>query len=339
VLVVVHPDDLDLYAGAVEGLDLPPPVAGGGTRQDSVRRGLEALAAAPPDLVLIHDAARPLVSAALIGRVLAALADAPGALPAIPVADSLRRAAGGRIVGEVDRQGLVRAQTPQGFRFPEILAAHRQAAGAGYTDDAAVAVAAGLAVALVDGEEGNFKVTTAADLARAEAALRPQSWRTRVGQGCDVHRFGAGDHVMLCGVRVPHDAALVGHSDADVGLHALTDAVLGAVGAGDIGSHFPPGDPQWRGADSARFLRHAVAEVAARGGRVEHLDLTLVCERPRVGPHREAMRAAVAAIAGLQADQVSIKATTTEGLGFTGRREGIAAFATATVVLPAEAGQ
>jgi 2-C-methyl-D-erythritol 4-phosphate cytidylyltransferase/2-C-methyl-D-erythritol 2,4-cyclodiphosphate synthase len=337
VQVVIDPAHGESYAAAVAGLDLPTPVPGGASRQASVRAGLEALAEREPDYVLIHDAARPFASPALIGRVLAALDEAPGALPAVPVTDSLRRAEGGRIVGEVDRAGLVAAQTPQGFRFAEILAAHRAAAADGtagdHTDDASVALAAGLAVALVAGEEGNFKVTTQADLARAERLLAPTT-TTRVGTGFDVHRFAPGDHVMLCGIRVPHDQALAGHSDADVGLHALTDAIFGAVGAGDIGQHFPPGEPQWRGASSDRFLRHAVAEVERRGGRVRHLDLTLICERPKVGPHRTAMRQRVAEIAGLPVEAVSVKATTTEGLGFTGRREGIAAQATATVELP-----
>lgn len=332
VLVVIHADDRALYDEAVLDLDILPPVTGGATRQASVLAGLEALAADPPARVLIHDAARPLVSGALIDRVLAALDTASGALPALPVVDSLRRTEAGRVTGQVDRHGLVAAQTPQGFHFDAILAAHRQAED-GQTDDVAVALAAGLEVVEVAGEEGNFKVTTAADLARAERALKP-SWVTRVGTGYDVHRFGPGDHVTLCGVRVAHDAALVGHSDADVGLHALTDAILGAIGAGDIGQHFPPSDPQWRGASSDRFLRHAIGEVGRRGGRLDHLDLTLVCERPKVGPHGDAMRAAVAEICGLSPDAVSIKATTTEGLGFTGRREGIAAMATATVRLP-----
>ncbi|MEQ9638846.1 MAG: bifunctional 2-C-methyl-D-erythritol 4-phosphate cytidylyltransferase/2-C-methyl-D-erythritol 2,4-cyclodiphosphate synthase [Alphaproteobacteria bacterium] len=336
VLVVIHPDDRALHDDAVAGLDLSPPVPGGATRQASVLAGLEALAHEPPARVLIHDAARPLVSGDLIDRVLMALDTAPGALPALPVTDSLRRTADGRVTGQVDRHGLVAAQTPQGFDFAAILAAHRRAAGLhadGQTDDVAVALAAGLEVVEVAGEEGNFKVTTAADLVRAERALNP-AWVTRVGAGFDVHRFGPGDHVMLCGVMVAHDAALVGHSDADVGLHALTDAILGSIGAGDIGAHFPPSDPQWRGASSDRFLKHAVAEVGKRGGRLNHLDLTLICERPKVGPHRQAMRENVAAICGLALDAVSIKATTTEGLGFTGRREGIAATATATVQLP-----
>jgi len=250
-------------------------------------------------------------------------------VPALALADTLKRGQDGRVTATVPRDGLFRVQTPQGFRFPMILEAHRRFAGAELTDDAAVAEAAGLSVALVPGDEQAFKVTTSDDLARARLSLA----ETRVGTGFDVHRLGPGDHVWLCGLRLPHDRGLIGHSDADVGLHALTDALLGAIGAGDIGQHFPPSDPQWRGAASFRFLEHAAGLVRARGGRILHVDVTLICERPKVGPHREAMRARVAEILGLAADRVSIKATTTEQLGFTGRGEGIAAQAVATVML------
>ncbi|MGE5767347.1 MAG: 2-C-methyl-D-erythritol 4-phosphate cytidylyltransferase, partial [Bacteroidota bacterium] len=247
---VIHPDDRPLYDAAAEGLGLAEPVAGGASRQESVRRGLESLAGDPPDRVLIHDGARPFVSAAVIDRVLAALDAGPAAIAALPVVDTLKRGAEGRIAGTQDRAGLWAAQTPQGFRFGEILAAHRAAQGEELTDDAAVAERAGLAVALVEGSRENMKVTSQEDLAVAERWLRGAQMETRVGTGFDVHAFGPGDHVTLCGIRVPHDLGLVGHSDADVGLHALTDAILGALGAGDIGSHFPPSDPQWRGADS-----------------------------------------------------------------------------------------
>jgi len=332
VRCVIHPDDAELYAAATAGLDLLPPVHGGATRQESVRLGLESLAGPAPDRVLIHDAARPFASAALIGAVVRALDEAAGAIPGLALADTIKRVAGDQVGGTVPREGLVRAQTPQGFRFAEILAAHRAARDASLTDDAAVAEAAGIPVRIVPGEEGNVKVTEPADFARAEAWLAPT--RTiRVGSGFDVHAFGPGDHVMLCGVRVPHEAGLVGHSDADVGLHALTDALLGGIADGDIGSHFPPSDPQWRGADSATFLRHAAGLVAGRGGRIENVDVTLICERPKVGPHRDAMRARIAALLDLPLDAVGVKATTTEGLGFTGRREGIAAQATATLSL------
>ena len=335
VRAVIHPDDRPLYEAAAAGLDLAEPVAGGASRQDSVLRGLESLAGDPPARVLVHDGARPFVSAAVIDRVLSALDDSPGAIAALPVVDTLKRGAAGRVAGTQDRAGLWGAQTPQGFRYADILAAHRQAAGEELTDDAAVAERAGLAVALVEGSRENMKVTSQEDLAVAERWLRGAQAETRVGQGFDVHAFGPGDHVTLCGVRVAHDAGLVGHSDADVGLHALTDAILGALGAGDIGSHFPPSDPQWKGADSGKFLQHARDLVAAEGGRLLHLDVTLICERPKIGPHRDAMVARIAALLDLPAARVSVKATTTEKLGFTGRGEGIAAQAVATIELPA----
>ncbi|PWC55616.1 bifunctional 2-C-methyl-D-erythritol 4-phosphate cytidylyltransferase/2-C-methyl-D-erythritol 2,4-cyclodiphosphate synthase [Azospirillum sp. TSO22-1] len=332
VQVVIQPAHRDLYDAAVAGLDLPEPVAGGATRQDSVRNGLKALPS--PDLVLIHDAARPLIDADTIRAVIDALAEVPGALAAVPVADTLKRGDGGHIAGTVDRTALWRAQTPQGFRYPEILAAHRDAAGLDLTDDAAVAERAGLAVRLVTGKEENFKVTTQDDLIRAERLVLQSLWDVRTGTGFDVHRFTEGDAVVLCGVRVPHTHRLEGHSDADVGLHALTDAILGAIGDGDIGSHFPPSDPRWRGSDSGRFLQHAAELVHERGGVIAHADVTLICERPKVGPHRAAMVARVAELLGIATERVSVKATTTERLGFTGRGEGIAAQAVATVRLP-----
>jgi 2-C-methyl-D-erythritol 4-phosphate cytidylyltransferase/2-C-methyl-D-erythritol 2,4-cyclodiphosphate synthase len=334
VRAVIHPDDRPLYDAAAAGLDLAEPVAGGRSRQESVLRGLESLAGAAPAQVLIHDGARPFVSAAVIDRVVAALAESPGAIAALPVVDTLKQGDNGRIAATRDRAGLWGAQTPQGFRFAEILAAHRAAAGEELTDDAAVAERAGLAVALVEGSRENMKVTSQDDLRAAERWLRGAQEETRVGQGFDVHAFGPGDHVTLCGLRIDHDAGLVGHSDADVGLHALTDAILGALGAGDIGNHFPPSDPQWKGADSGRFLAHARDLVAARGGRLLHLDVTLICEAPKIGPHRAAMVARIAGLLDLPAERVSVKATTTEKLGFTGRGEGIAAQAVATIALP-----
>ncbi|WP_377809427.1 bifunctional 2-C-methyl-D-erythritol 4-phosphate cytidylyltransferase/2-C-methyl-D-erythritol 2,4-cyclodiphosphate synthase [Azospirillum sp. A29] len=335
VRVVIDPTWRDAYDAALSGLALPHPVAGGASRQDSVRNGLEALAAdGAPDLVLIHDAARPLIDADTIAAVIAALDSTPGAIAAVPVADTLKRGSGNAITGTVDRDGLWRAQTPQGFRFPDILEAHRSAVGLSLTDDAAVAERAGLTVALVPSKEDNFKVTTPDDLTRATRAIMSSLWDVRTGSGFDVHRFTDGDFVTLCGLRVPHSHGLEGHSDADVGLHALTDAILGALAAGDIGSHFPPTDPRWRGADSARFLRHAADLVAERGGVIAHADLTIICERPKVGPHRAAMADRIAQILGIEVGRVSVKATTTEQLGFTGRREGIAAQAVATVRLP-----
>ena len=337
ICVVIAPGDDALYGQAIAGLALPPPVTGGASRQQSVLNGLERLATAPPDFVAIHDGARPFVRAQDIAACLAAAGQAgtDGAILGIPLADTLKRVDGeGAIAATVARAGLWRAQTPQIFRFAPLLAAHRAAAslGAGeataLTDDAAVAERAGMRLVMVPGHEDNTKITTADDL------LRASTMETRTASGFDVHGFAPGKAVMLGGIAIAHTHALAGHSDADVALHALTDAVLGTIGAGDIGKHFPPSDPQWRGASSDRFLKHAVDLVAARGGRIVHLDLTLVCESPKIGPHRDAMVANIARIAGVSADRVSVKATTTEGLGFTGRREGIAAQAIATVELP-----
>jgi len=334
VLVAIGPDQEQLYAPAVEGLALPPPIAGGNTRQESVRRGLEALAQSAPDMVLIHDAARPLVSSAIIDAVIAALeSGADGSVPLLAVADTLKRNDGGKWT-TVPREGLLRAQTPQGFRFARILRAHRHYAAQDVTDDMALAELAGLHIAAVAGEERNMKVTTPEDFALAEAHLRARLGESRVGFGYDVHRFVAGDHVWLCGVSVPHDHGLEGHSDADAGLHALTDAILGAIGEGDIGEHFPPTDERWRGAPSWKFLDHAANLVRNKGGAISHCDVTIVCERPKVGPHRAAMRARIAEILKLDVARVSVKATTTEGLGFEGRREGLAAQAVATILLP-----
>jgi 2-C-methyl-D-erythritol 4-phosphate cytidylyltransferase / 2-C-methyl-D-erythritol 2,4-cyclodiphosphate synthase len=332
--VVFHPDDRPLYDAATYGLELLPPVAGGAARQDSVRLGLESLSDLAPSRVLIHDAARPFVDDALLDRVLGALDGADGAIPALPVSDTVKRGADGLVTATLDRAGLWRAQTPQGFRYDKILAAHRLATGGDFPDDAAVAERAGLTVRLVAGSEDNFKVTTADDLRRAERMVDARLGDVRTGQGFDVHPFGPGDHVWLCGVRVPHGRALVGHSDADAGLHALTDAILGALGAGDIGVHFPPSDPRWRGVASHLFLAHAAALVAQAGGAIANVDVTLVCEEPRIGPHRDAMVARIAEILALDRRRVSVKATTTERLGFTGRGEGIAACAVATLRLP-----
>lgn len=340
VQVVYQPAHRAYYDEATAGLGLPEPVPGGATRQDSGRLGLERLACwpgGPPKTVLIHDGARPLVDPGTITRVLAALERVPAAIAAVPVFDTLKRGEDGLTAGTVDRAGLWQAQTPQGFHFQTILEAHRRLAGAGLTDDAAVAEQAGLSVALVPGSPDNIKVTTPDDLERAHRLLGVSLTDVRVGLGFDVHRFAEGDSVMLCGVSVPHRHRLEGHSDADVALHALTDAILGAIGAGDIGSHFPPSEPCWRGADSTVFLRHAVELVRTRGGVIGHVDVTLICERPKIGPHRAAMVARLAEVLGIAEDRVSVKATTTERLGFTGREEGIAAQAAATVVLPGSA--
>ena len=334
VLVAIRPEDRELFDRAVAGLNVMAPVAGGPTRQDSVRLGLEALASCRPERVLIHDGARPFPDSALIDRVITGLDRASAAIPCLPICDTIKRAGDGVIRETVDRSALWRAQTPQGFHFDAILAAHRAAAGCQLTDDAAVAEAAGLAPVLVAGSEDNLKVTTAEDLAIAERLIAVRQGDVRVGQGFDVHAFAPGDQVRICGIEIPHDASLAGHSDADVGLHALTDAVLGAIGAGDIGMHFPPSDPRWHGAASDQFLRHAAALVRARGGAIAAVDVTIICERPKIGPHRAAMVERVAAILGIAGARVSIKATTTDKLGFTGRGEGIAAQAVATVRLP-----
>lgn len=338
VMVVIHPDDRALYDAAAEGLTLLDPVAGGASRQESVRNGLEALAGHGAGTVLIHDAARPLIDAGTVTRLIDTLAGAPAALVALPVVDTIKRAQDGQVAETVPRDDLWRAQTPQAFHFDAILEAHRAAAGNGqvHTDDVAVAEEAGLPVCLVEGTETNFKITTEDDLARAAHILAAASppLIPQVGTGFDVHAFGEGDHVWLCGVRVAHDHGLVGHSDADVGLHALTDAILGAIGAQDIGYHFSDKDPRWAGASSDRFLAHAGDLVRERGGRIAHLDLTLICEAPRLRPHHAAMVARVAGIISLPERTISIKATTTEKLGFTGRGEGLAAQAVATVLMP-----
>ena len=325
-VLVIHPDDR--ARAETLGVEL---VAGGDTRSRSVRNALQALAGRGVSRVLIHDAARPLVTRAVIQRVLAALEDHAGAAPALPVSDALWTGDDGLVNGSRDRAGLFRAQTPQGFHFDAILAAHLalQVAAA---DDVGAAWAAGLKVAIVAGDEDNLKLTYAPDFARAEAILRGRAMDVRMGNGFDVHAFCPGDHVWLCGVRVPHSKALLGHSDADVAMHALTDAIYGALAEGDIGQHFPPSDPQWQGAASRIFLAHAASLMAARGYRLANADVTLICERPRIGPHALAMRAALAHFLGVEVARVSVKATTSEGLGFTGREEGIAAMATATLV-------
>ena len=344
VLAVIHPDDGELYAEAVtpfrEGERLLPAAVGAETRQGSVHAGLEALAALAPRLVLVHDAARPFVTAALIDRAIAAAGDGGAAIPGVPVSDTIAAIdAAGAVAATPERASLRAVQTPQAFRFDLLLDAHRRAAAAGVvglTDDGAVAAWAGHRVALFSGEASNVKLTDAADFAATERRLRGDvaALTTRIGSGFDVHAFTAGDHLFLGGLRLPHERGVEAHSDGDVILHALTDALLGALAEGDIGVHFPPGDPQWRGASSDRFLADAAARVRARGGIIDHLDATLLCEAPRLGPHREAMRARIAAIAGLRIDQVSLKATTTEKLGFVGRREGLAAQALATIRLP-----
>lgn len=344
VVAVIHPDDLGRFEEAAAGLPkmlatkMLPPAFGGATRQASVLAGLEALADSGPDTVLVHDAARPFTSPALIARAVEAGATHGAAVPAVAVTDTVKVVDGAGIVAQtLDRASLRAVQTPQAFRYPAFAAVHRKAAEAGVdtlTDDAAVMEWAGLPVATFEGETGNVKLTSADDILKADSAAFARLLDVRTGSGFDVHAFGPGDHVMLGGVAIPHPFGLAGHSDADVGLHALTDALLGALCDGDIGAHFPPSDPQWKGATSDRFLAFAAQRVRERGGLIAHLDLTLICEAPKVGPHRDAVRAEVARIAGVPQSRVSVKATTTEKLGFTGRREGIAALASATIRLP-----
>jgi 2-C-methyl-D-erythritol 4-phosphate cytidylyltransferase/2-C-methyl-D-erythritol 2,4-cyclodiphosphate synthase len=325
--------DADAIGEALAGLPHLPPVAGGATRQDSVRFGLEALADAAPDIVLVHDAARPVIPPGTIPALLAALERMAGAIPAMPVGDTLKRVEDGRITATVPREGLYRAQTPQAFRFPVLLAAHRAGVGVAATDDASLLEAAGEAVAIVPGSDDNIKLTYPEDLPRLERVMAAHLI-PRVGTGFDVHVLEAGRRLMLCGVEVPHDKGLAGHSDADVGIHALCDAIYGALAEGDIGRHFPPSEAAWRDADSARFLAHAAERITARGGVLANADVTLICERPKIAPHAAAMMVRLATILGVDAARISVKATTTERLGFTGRGEGIAAQAVATVLLP-----
>lgn len=337
VLPVIHADDLALFAQSVATLNSPKlmnPVTGGESRQQTVVAGLEALASHRVKHVLIHDAARPFVSARIIAEAISALSAHRACLTALPLSDTLKSEKNGLVERTISRDGLWRAQTPQAFHFSAILDAHRSAAAQGlndFTDDAAIAEWHGIDVALSPGSERNIKLTNAEDFHLAEQFLKQNVGEFRNGTGFDVHAFEPGDAVILCGVEIPHNRKLKGHSDADVGLHALTDALLGAVGLGDIGHHFPPSDARWKDADSSRFLIHAAKLLARKDARIVNVDVTLICENPKIGPYREAMRARVAQILALDIDRVSIKATTTEGLGFTGRAEGIAAMASATI--------
>lgn len=345
IVVAIHPDDDELFRVVVSeaGGDRIVAIHGGATRQESTRLALRALRDDAPAMVLIHDGVRPFVDAALIDRTIDAIDERQGALPSMQVTETLKRMDGDGNVGEtVPRAGLYAAQTPQGFPYWPILAAHEKAFQLGkqdFTDDAAVAEWANIPVRIVTGSPDNMKLTWARDMVVADQRLgggRPAFPDVRAGNGYDVHSFEPGDHVTLCGVRIPHDRKLAGHSDADVGLHALTDALLATCGAGDIGTHFPPSDPQWKGAASKLFVEHAAAIVRSNGGRIANADITLVCEAPRIGPHRERMVEAIASMLGISAERISVKATTNERLGFIGREEGIAAIATASVVFPGE---
>ncbi|GBQ94831.1 2-C-methyl-D-erythritol 4-phosphate cytidylyltransferase [Acetobacter nitrogenifigens DSM 23921 = NBRC 105050] len=326
-----------MLAEALKGLDALPPVVGGRERQDSVRAGLEALDALPegerPDLVLVHDGARPYVPARLVEAVIAALGEHPGAIPAVPVADTLKRGKGGVIDATVSRDNLFRAQTPQGFRFPLLRDLHRSAQAATATDDALLLEGAGFSVALTPGSEDNIKLTYEEDLVRLERLIGP-ALLPRTGFGYDVHAFAENRPLIICGIDVPHTRGLAGHSDADVGIHALCDAIYGALAEGDIGRHFPPSDNEWKDADSARFLVHAGELIRKKGGMLINADVTLICERPKIGPHATAMRERLASLLQVDIDRISVKATTSERLGFTGREEGIACAASATVLVP-----
>jgi 2-C-methyl-D-erythritol 4-phosphate cytidylyltransferase/2-C-methyl-D-erythritol 2,4-cyclodiphosphate synthase len=335
---VVRQEDVDLYRQHAVRLDVLPPVFGGVSRQASVHAGLDAIAERKPGIVLIHDAARPFATAGLLSRAITAVKQTGAAIPALPVTDTVKTVdADGHVDKTIDRTILRLVQTPQAFTFAALLEAHRRAQAQGrddFTDDAALAEWAGLKVSTFAGEPSNIKITNEADFARAEMIAFGALGDVRTGTGIDVHAFAPGDHVTIGGIRIAHDRSLTGHSDADVGLHALVDAILGALADGDIGAHFPPSDPQWRNASSDRFFAFAVERVKARGGRIAHLDLTIVCEEPKIGPHRNAMRGNIAKLAGIVLDRVALKATTSEKLGFTGRGEGIAAYATATIRLP-----
>lgn len=340
IVLVIHPDDLDSAESAIEGftgsVEL---VTGAATRQASTLNGLHALSKDTPEFVFIHDGVRPFIDPGMLDRLVEAIRSVPAAIPALAVSETLKRTENGRIIGTTDRAGLHSAQTPQAFRYSEIYAAHLKAVAHGIdhlTDDASIAEWAGMPVRIVEGSPENIKLTWKRDIELADQKLGLHSWfpDVRTGNGYDVHSFEPGDHVTLCGVRIAHGAKLNGHSDADVALHALTDALLATCGAGDIGSHFPPSDPQWKGAASRIFIEHATQLVRIKGGRIANADVTLICEAPKIGPHREAMVSNIAYMLGIETDRVSVKATTNEKLGFIGRGEGIAAIATASVVFP-----
>lgn len=343
VKVVINPLHQGFYDVQMQDVAVLPPAQGGSTRQESVRNGLLSLNDNPPDFVLVHDAARPNVSQDVISRVLDELESSPAVIPALPVIDTLKHVEGADVVGTIERTKLFRAQTPQGFHYQALLSAHQQCSDLNCTDDAAVAENAGLPVRIVVGSEHNYKITTVEDMQDASALLESQ-YETRTGMGFDAHRLVPHDNtvaadrrvVMLCGVAIPHEEGLSGHSDADVALHALVDALLGTISAGDIGQHFPPSDPRWKGVDSSRFVMHACQLLQERRGRILHADITIVCERPHLAAYRMSMQQSVATMLAVSPERVSVKATTTEKMGFTGRGEGVAAYALVSVKLPME---
>lgn len=334
IQIIIHPDDQNLYASAVEGLNLPTPVNGGDTRQQSVLNGLEAISDQMPEYVLIHDAARPFLEHSILDNLIEVVEEAGAVIPALKVTDTIKYMGTDKIDSTLDRNYLYRAQTPQAFRYKAIFMAHRRFENENMTDDSAIAEKSGLQVRIIEGSEKNFKITTSEDLMKAEMMMGKTYTDIRTGYGVDVHAFEDGDHVILGGVKIPHTHRLKGHSDADVALHALTDALLGAMALGDIGDHFPPSDKKWKGASSDIFLKHAADLVYQQEGVIAHVDLTIICEAPKIGPHRDKIRDKISEIIDLDIARVSIKATTTEKLGFTGKGEGIMAQAVATIRLP-----
>ena len=334
IQVIIHPDDRNLYDEAIGELDLPEPINGGDTRQKSVLNGLEAVSENMPEYVYIHDAARPFLDQITLNNLIEEVENSGAVIPALKVTDTIKYMTNDKIDSTLDRNLLYRAQTPQAFRYKAIYMAHRRFENIDLTDDSAIAEKAGLRVRIIDGSENNFKITTKNDMERAELMTGNSYTDVRIGYGIDVHAFENGDHVILGGVKIPHDKKLSGHSDADVALHAITDAVLGAMAMGDIGDHFPPSDDKWKGASSDIFLKHATNFVTEQDGVIANIDVTIICEEPKIGPHRELIRDKISEIMDLDIARVSVKATTTEKLGFTGKKEGIMAQAIATVRLP-----
>lgn len=334
IQIIIHPDDRNLYDEAIGELELPEPINGGDTRQKSVLNGLEAVSEIMPEYVYIHDAARPFLDQKVLNTLIEEVENSGAVIPALPVTDTIKYMTTDKIDSTLDRNLLYRAQTPQAFRYKAIYMAHRRFENSDLTDDSAVAEKAGLTVRIIEGSEDNFKITTQNDLEKAKLMTGNSYTDVRIGYGVDVHAFEDGDHVILGGIKIPHDKKLSGHSDADVALHAITDAILGAIAMGDIGDHFPPSDDKWKGASSDIFLKHAVNFVSERDGVIANVDLTLICEEPKIGPHRDVIRDKISEIMDLDIARVSVKATTTEKLGFTGKKEGIMAQAIATVRLP-----
>jgi 2-C-methyl-D-erythritol 4-phosphate cytidylyltransferase / 2-C-methyl-D-erythritol 2,4-cyclodiphosphate synthase len=334
IQVIIHPDDLELYQNAIGDIELPDPVHGGDTRQKSVLNGLEAISELMPEYVYIHDAARPFLHQDTLNKLIDEVEIHGAVIPAINVTDTIKYMTEDHINSTIDRNFLYRAQTPQAFRYKAIFMAHRRQENKDLTDDSSIAEQSGLQVRIIEGSEDNFKITTAEDILKAQNMTNTLYTDVRTGYGVDVHAFEDGDHVILGGIKIPHDKKLKGHSDADAALHALTDALLGAIGMGDIGEHFPPSDDKWKGVSSDVFLRHAAKMIDDQDGVIANVDITIICEEPKIGPHRDLIRDNISEIIDLDIARVSVKATTTEKLGFTGNKEGIMAQAVATIRLP-----